>query len=73
MIMNHRLFATAVSGLMLIIPILASAQWRWPNMPEITQEIHKQRSVFVPMRDGVRLSTDLYFPKWASPDLVDTI
>nr|WP_321440654.1 CocE/NonD family hydrolase [uncultured Hyphomonas sp.] len=26
-------------------------------------EVRKQRSVLVPMRDGVRLSTDLYFPE----------
>jgi putative CocE/NonD family hydrolase len=32
-------------------------------MPEITTEIRKEKSIFVPMRDGVRLSTDLYFPE----------
>lgn len=48
---------------LLLIPLLASAQQRWPDMPEITTEIRKEKSVFVPMRDGVRLSTDLYFPE----------
>lgn len=46
-----------------LIPLVATAQQRWPNMPEITTEIRKEKSIFVPMRDGVRLSTDLYFPE----------
>ena len=50
-------------GIVLLIPLLASAQQRWPNMPEITTELRKEKSVFVPMRDGLRLSTDLYFPE----------
>ena len=53
---------TVVLSILTIVPPMASAQQRWPNMPEITTEIRKERSVFVPMRDGVRLSTDLYFP-----------
>ena len=56
-------------GMAFIIPLLATAQQRWPNMPEITMEIRKEGSVFVPMRDGVRLSTDLYFPEGAEGKL----
>ena len=54
---------TCLPGMLLLIPLLTSAQQRWPEMPEITAKIRKERSVFVPMRDGVRLSTDLYFPE----------
>jgi putative CocE/NonD family hydrolase len=61
--MSKGTFATTVVlSILTIVPPMASAQQRWPNMPEITTEIRKERSVFVPMRDGVRLSTDLYFP-----------
>ena len=54
--------ATVVLSILPIFSMITSAQQRWPNIPEITTEIRKERSVFVPMRDGVRLSTDLYFP-----------
>ena len=60
---------TTCLGMAFIIPLLATAQQRWPNMPEITMEIRKEGSVFVPMRDGVRLSTDLYFPEGAEGKL----
>ena len=50
-------------SLLVFVPLLATAQQRWPDMPEITTEIRKEKSIFVPMRDGVRLSTDLYFPE----------
>ena len=30
--------------------------------PDPKYEVRVERSVFVPMRDGVQLSTDLYFP-----------
>ena len=52
-----------ILGCLLLIPLLAPAQQRWPDMPEITTEIRREKSVFVAMRDGVRLSTDLYFPE----------
>ena len=35
---------------------------RYP-MPEPKYSVRVERSVMVPMRDGVRLSTDLYFPE----------
>ena len=55
--------ATAVfAAILLLATSIATAQQRWPDMPDITTEIRKEKSVFVPMRDGVRLSTDLYFP-----------
>ena len=56
--------ATAVfAAILLLATSIATAQQRWPDMPDITTEIRKEKSVFVPMRDGVRLSTDLYFPE----------
>ena len=66
---RRRSVTTAISGLILIVPLLAAAQQRWPDMPEITQEIRKEKSIFVPMRDGVRLSTDLYFPEGIEDEL----
>ena len=64
---NRRNFVTStLLGVILVIPLMASAQYRWP---EITMEIRKEKSVFVPMRDGVRLSTDLYFPEGAEGKL----
>ena len=37
--------------------------------PEPQYKVEVKRSVMVPMRDGVRLSTDLYFPKGAGEKL----
>ena len=39
------------------------------NIPPPQYEVRLERSVLVPMRDGVRLSTDLYFPIDASGPL----
>lgn len=52
-----------LSCIILLLPLLAPAQLRRPDMPEISTGIRKEKSVFVPMRDGIRLSTDLYFPE----------
>ncbi len=57
---GHKSVTAILLGVILIIPLVASAQS--PPRPEITTEIRKENSVFVPMRDGIRLSTDLYFP-----------
>jgi len=65
----HRPVTAAFFAMALIVPLIASAQQRWPNMPEITTEIRKEKSIFVPMRDGVRLSTDLYFPEGVDGEL----
>ncbi|MEN8164404.1 MAG: CocE/NonD family hydrolase [Acidobacteriota bacterium] len=56
-----------VLGLMLL-PALAGAQNVVPHygMPAPKYEIRLEPSVMVPMRDGVRLSTDLYFPEGAT-------
>ncbi len=61
--------STAFLCLLLLVPDPAWSQQRWPDMPEITMEIRKERSIFVPMRDGVRLSTDLYFPQGVEGEL----
>lgn len=39
------------------------------SFPEAKYEVRVERSVMVPMRDGVRLSTDLYFPVGAEDKL----
>ena len=61
--------SAAFLGLLMLVPDPAWSQQRWPGMPEITVEIRKERSIFVPMRDGVRLSTDLYFPQGVEGEL----
>ncbi len=66
---KHHSVVSAILGAMLIIPLIALAYEPWPGIPEITVEIRKEKSVFVPMRDGVRLSTDLYFPEGAEGKL----
>ena len=38
------------------------ANWRTPVVDEQTRDVIVARDVMVPMRDGVRLATDLYFP-----------
>ena len=62
---RHKPVTATLLGVILFIPLTASAYEPWPGMPEITVEVRKEKSVFVPMRDGVRLSTDLYFPEHA--------
>lgn len=61
---RHISVSRTLLGVLLLVPLIVSAQYpTWPGIPEITIEIRKEKSVFVPMRDGVRLSTDLYFPE----------
>jgi hypothetical protein len=60
---RHKSVITTFAVMALFVSLIATAQQRWPDMPEITTEIRKEKSIFVPMRDGVRLSTDLYFPE----------
>jgi len=62
---RHKPVTSTLLRVILFIPLIASAYEPWPGMPEITVEVRKEKSVFVPMRDGVRLSTDLYFPEGA--------
>src|ERR1700691_637904 len=38
-------------------------------IPEAKYKIHLQKSVMIPMRDGVHLATDLYFPEGAAEPL----
>ena len=39
------------------------------GMPEAKYEVRLEKSVMIPMRDGIRLSTDLYFPVNANEKL----
>ena len=41
---------------------------RFP-MPAPKYEVRVERSIMIPMRDGIRLSTDLYFPEGAGKEL----
>jgi len=47
---------------------LAQEKQRYPR-PEPKFKVRVDRSVMIPMRDGVRLSTDLYFPEGAGDKL----
>jgi hypothetical protein len=51
--------------------VLASLVWPSQSNKKLEPkfEIRLEKSVMVPMRDGVRLSTDFYFPKGSSKDL----
>ena len=53
---------------LMILPLLGSSQ-NQPSIPEAKYEVRLERSVMVPMRDGVKLSTDLYFPVGAGEKL----
>ncbi len=55
------------SGLLVTVLPGVSKQ-RFP-MPEAKYRVYLERSVMIPMRDGVRLSTDLYFPEEAGEKL----
>ena len=56
----------------LILVLSASQGWaqkpKYP-VPEAKYEVRVERSHMIPMRDGVRLSTDLYFPVGAGEKL----
>jgi predicted acyl esterase len=57
------------ASLFLILPVLlVYPQQRYP-IPEPKYKVRVERSVMIPMRDGVRLSTDLYFPVGAGEKL----
>lgn len=57
--------------LMAVAPIFRGTETQKPKYPLPTPkyQFHVERSVMIPMRDGVRLSTDLYFPKDAGEKL----
>ena len=64
--------ATCASILLLVLlPGVAHGQQTIDHfgMPEPRYEIRMEPSVRIPMSDGVRLSTDLYFPVGASGPL----
>jgi hypothetical protein len=51
---RRKCLTATLLGVILFIPMIASAQYqRWPGIPEITMEIRKEKSVFVPMRDSI--------------------
>jgi putative CocE/NonD family hydrolase len=68
--MNTKLVLTSMVGLV-VFQLSAWAQDTVEHfgMPEPVYEIRLEPSVRVEMRDGVRLSTDLYFPKGAEGPL----
>ena len=53
---------------LMIFPLIGSSQ-RQPSIPEAKYKVRLERSVMVPMRDGTKLSTDLYFPVGAGEKL----
>jgi len=65
--MNHRFagHAARLSMLALVtaMSIPAAAEPLPANLPAAKYQVRLDKSVMVPMRDGVRLSTDFYFPE----------
>jgi putative CocE/NonD family hydrolase len=59
------LFVTAA----LQLPTTLSAQSLPTNLPAPKYSVRLEKSVLVPMRDGVKLSADLYFPEGAAKKL----
>jgi hypothetical protein len=49
-------------GLVLALGLVAVAQGQTTSRPAPEHEVRREKSVMVPMRDSVRLATDLYFP-----------
>jgi len=70
--MNLRIlkFTTVIFSvsMFVLMPLFGSSQDKFA-FPEAKYEVRVERSVMVPMRDGVGLSTDLYFPVGAGDKL----
>lgn len=63
------LFCFALAPVIISVFGRAEAQKQRYPLPIPKYEFHVERSVMIPMRDGVRLATDLYFPKDAGDKL----
>ena len=66
--MNHA--SRAISGAALLFSLLAApvvAQDSDPNLAKFNALTESDTMVMVPMRDGVRLATDVYLPKGEGP------
>lgn len=55
----------ALLGLTLLLPLKGETRGQGVPLPVARHKARLKKSVWVPMRDGVRLSTDLYFPDGA--------
>lgn len=60
---KHSVYVITFVGIGLFSSLPVWSQQPSPDAAEAEQKIRREGSVFVPMRDGVRLSTDLYFPE----------
>ena len=67
-IFNSKLFFSLILCFCMAISIQAEMV-QAQKSSEPTHEVQLKKSVTVPMRDGVRLSTDLYFPKGKDKNL----
>src|SRR6476620_2691712 len=71
-LMSHTAIKLCVLGLCTFGFLFAAngqeAEPRFP-MPKAKYKVRVEKSVMIPMRDGVKLSTDLYFPKGAGEKL----
>ena len=43
--------------------LIADEMMKIPNLPDPVYKVRLQKSQMIPMRDNIRLSTDLYFPE----------
>ena len=65
-----RNFLFVVAGAVLVASSPAQIQRGEPvELPEPKYDVSLRRSIMVPMRDGLELSTDLYFPEGAGDEL----
>ncbi len=70
--MNKIILKKAILGFVLLGPLtnfVAAGTEIKGQVPAPKYGVHLERSVMVPMRDGVKLSTDLYFPEGAGEKL----
>ena len=70
--MKQNLLSISCLTVLLVLGLTcATLEAQKPKYPLPTPkfEFHVERNVMIPMRDGVRLSTDLYFPKNAGDTL----
>ena len=68
---SRKVAAGLVTVVSLCLQTEGSAQesTKQSGMPEAKYEVRLEKSVMIPMRDGIRLSTDLYFPVNANEKL----
>ena len=55
------------SAVAIAIVLVAALQAQAPNRPAFTPTVRVDKNVEIPMRDGVGLATDIYYPDGPGP------